>query len=201
MTTHTPAQTRKPNDLWSDLLLVGFIIGLDVVARLLPHLPNLAPVAASALFVGTVLNRRALALLVPCAALLISDSVLGFDDWRLALVTYVASTVPALLPMMWQRLRAPGMFAPVMVACSLIFFVSTNFAVWAFSGMYPLTFDGLIACYVAALPFLQQTIVGDLLWAVSFFGGAWLVQTISARLLPHADRADPRSPSTLQPSR
>jgi hypothetical protein len=124
---------------------------------------------------------------------LISDSVLGFDGWRVTLVTYAASAVPALLAMASRRVRAPGMFIPVMITSSLIFFLITNFGVWAFSGMYPLTFDGLAACYVAALPFLQHTIVGDLLWAIALFGGAWVVRRIFTR-------ASVTQPSALRPS-
>ena len=63
--------------------------------------------------------------------------------------------------------------------------------------MYVLTIDGLVACYVAALPFLQHTVVGDLLWAVAFFGGAWLVRKLSTRLFSHADAGHA---STLRPS-
>jgi hypothetical protein len=196
MTSSPSRPTRTSSDLSQDLLLVAFIIGFDVAARLLPHMPNLAPVAASALFAGTVLRRRSLAPLVPLAALAISDSVLGFDGWQLTALTYAASLVPAILPMLSARLRAPGMFAPLMLACSLVFFVVSNFGVWVFSGMYPLTVDGLLACYVAALPFLQHTIVGDLLWAVVFFGGAWLVRRFATRLFPNA-AADT---ATLHPS-
>ncbi len=191
----TAQETSTAGSLRADLMLVVFLIGLDVAARLLPHMPNFAPIAASALFAGTVLHHRALAPLVPLLALAISDSVLGFDGWRITVVTYLASLIPALLPMAWQRLRAPGMFAPVMIACSLFFFAVTNFGVWAFSGMYPLTLDGLVACYIAALPFLQHTVVGDMLWAVGLFGGAWLVRKISGRL-----PAPARPPSTLRPS-
>jgi hypothetical protein len=93
--------------------------------------------------------------------------------------------------MLSPRLRRPGMFAPAMVACSLIFFVVTNLGVWAFSGMYPVTFDGLVACYVAALPFLQQTVVSDLLWATVLFGGAWLVKKFAGRSVEHMHTATP----------
>ena len=184
----TPADpdTRSSHDMRSDVMLVVFLTALDVAARLLPHMPNFAPVAASTLFAGTVLRSKPLALLVPLIALPISDAVIGFDGWRITLVTYIASTIPALLPMLSARLREPGMFAPVMVACSLIFFAVTNLGVWAFSGMYPLTFEGLVACYVAALPFLQHTVVGDLLWAAGLFGGAWLVKKVAGR---NAERA------------
>ena len=42
--------------------------------------------------------------------------------------------------------------------------------------MYPLTWQGLTQCYVAALPFLDKTVLGDLFWTAVLFGGAWLVQ-------------------------
>jgi hypothetical protein len=181
MTGMTNPETRPPHELRSDIMLVVFLIALDVAARLLPHMPNFAPVAASALFAGTVLHHRSLALLVPLIALPVSDAVIGFDGWRITLLTYLASTIPAVVPMLSARLRKPGMFAPVMVFCSLLFFAVTNLGVWAFSGMYPLTFDGLVACYIAALPFLQHTVIGDLLWAVALFGGAWIVKKVAGR--------------------
>jgi len=191
MTGIASPETRPAYELRSDVMLVVFLIALDVAARLLPHMPNFAPVAASALFAGTVLRHRSLALLVPLTALPLSDAVIGFDGWRITLVTYAASTIPAFLPMLSSRLRKPGMFAPTMVVCSLLFFAVTNLGVWAFSGMYPLTFDGLVACYVAALPFLQHTVVGDLLWAVALFGGAWLVKKVTGRNSSHIHTATP----------
>ena len=69
--------------------------------------------------------------------------------------------------------------APAVLSCSLLFFATTNFAVWAFSGMYSLDMAGLIACYVAALPFLKYTVACDLLWTAGLFGGAWLVQRVA----------------------
>jgi hypothetical protein len=191
MTITASSKTQPSRDLRSDVMLVVFLIALDAAARLLPHMPNFAPVAASALFAGTMLRHKALAPLVPLLALAISDVAIGFDDWHLTLVTYAASTIPALLPMLSPRLRKPGMFAPTMVACSLIFFVVTNLGVWAFSGMYPVTFDGLVACYVAALPFLQQTVISDLLWAVALFGGAWLVKKVAGHSVEHTHAATP----------
>jgi hypothetical protein len=42
--------------------------------------------------------------------------------------------------------------------------------------MYPMTFEGLAQCYLAAVPFLDKTVMGDLFWTAVLFGGAWLVQ-------------------------
>jgi hypothetical protein len=145
-------------DLWMDLALVAFLIGLDVVARLVPHAPGFMPIAASALFAGRVLRLPALAIVVPIVAMGLS-----------ALVGIVSRR--------WPGIAAT---AAVMVPCSLVFFALSNFAVWAFSGMYSLDFAGLTQCYVAALPFLQNTVAGDLFWTAVLFGGAWAMQNGAA---------------------
>jgi hypothetical protein len=186
-TAHPSPNTLASRSLRADLALVAFLIALDVAARLLPHAPNWSPVAATALFAGTVLWRRGFALVVPLGALLVSDLVLGFDHWAMIAVVYVSLTLPAALTAAFRRLRAPGMFVPVMAACSLVFFAATNFAVWASGDLYPHTLAGLATCFVAALPFLQHTVIGDLLWAVSLFGGAWLVLKVTTRAQLHVD--------------
>lgn len=173
--------SRPQNVLWTDLLLVAFLIGFDALARIVVHVPNFSPLLASALFAGTVLRVRPLALIVPVAAMLLSNAVLGFDDWRIAAVVYLSLTLPAVVGILSRRCRVSRMLVPAVLSCSLIFFVTTNFAVWAFSGIYTADLQGLIQCYIAALPFLQYTMAGDLVWAAILFGGAWLVQTTFTR--------------------
>ena len=70
------------------------------------------------------------------------------------------------------------MIAPVLASSSLLFFVTTNFAVWAFSPLYAPNLAGLSKCYLAALPFLRNMLEGDLFWGFLLFGGYWLVQTL-----------------------
>ncbi len=164
------------SSLRNDLMLVAALIALGVVARLLPHAPNFTPIAASALFAATVLHTRVLAFVVPIGAMLISDAIIGFDSSPMTLVIYAMFTLPAFVAFLPDRVRAPGMFVPAIVAYSLLFFVVTNLAVWAFGGLYPLPAAGLAACYAAALPFLPQTVIGDLFWAAVLFGGAALLQ-------------------------
>jgi Family of unknown function (DUF6580) len=161
------------------LALVACLAGLDVLARLLPHPPNFTPIAATALFAGAVLRIRTLALVVPIAAMLIGDAVLGFYDWRVSSIVYLAALLPAIAGWLSRRWRAPLVFVPAILSCSLLFFVATNFAVWVFSGMYAQTADGLIECYVAALPFLRNEVAGDLFWATLLFGGHYLLQSMS----------------------
>ena len=167
---------RMISRLPMELLLAGGLVGLDVVARVLPHAPNFTPIAASAIFAGTILRSRALALAVPLTAMVLGDFLLGGYDWRVMAVVYGALTLPALLAMAGRRLRAPIVIVPVVLSSSLIFFVTTNFAVWAWSGIYPLTMSGLGHCYLAALPFSQNTLCGDMLWSAALFGGWWLAR-------------------------
>jgi hypothetical protein len=171
-------QNRARADLWMDLLLVAFLIGFDVAARLLPHAAGVWPFAASALFAGRMLRIPGLAVIVPLAAVLLSNVALAGDDWRVTLVVCIAVTLPAFAGMLIRRWPGAVPVIAAMLSCSLIFFVTTNFAVWAFSGMYPLTWQGLTQCFIAALPFLDKTVLGDLFWTAVLFGGAWLMQHV-----------------------
>jgi Family of unknown function (DUF6580) len=163
-------------DLLMDLAMVAFLVAFDVTARLLPHAPGFLPVAASGLFAARMLRIPALAVIVPLAAMAVSGFGLASDDWRVTLVVYGAIAVPALAGMFSRRWRGALAVVATMVSCSLFFFLSTNFAVWAFSGIYAHSVQGLTECYVLALPFLQKTVLGDLMWTAVLFGGAWLVQ-------------------------
>jgi len=162
-----------------ELSLAMSLVGLDIVARLAPHAPNVTPIAASAVFAGMVLRSRALALAVPISALLLSDLVVGSYDWRIAGVVYAALALPALAAR-WGRARPVVVLAPLVLSSSLLFFATTNFAVWAFSGMYAHDFHGLVHCYVAALPFRWNTVAGDMLWTALLFGTWWSAKFLFA---------------------
>jgi hypothetical protein len=68
------------------------------------------------------------------------------------------------------------------------FFLITNFGMWLFSGFYPLTSAGLAACYVAAIPFFQNTVAGDLVYAALLFGGFALAE----HFLPQLRAGEPQ---------
>jgi hypothetical protein len=59
-----------------------------------------------------------------------------------------------------------------------VFFVVTNAACWALS--YPRTVAGLATCYVAAIPFFRNTLVGDGFYAAVLFASLVLAE----RLVP-----------------
>ena len=163
-----------------DVLLAAGLIGLDVVARLVPHAPNFTPLAASALFAAAVFRVRILSLAVPLIAMALGDAVLGFYDWRIMGVVYAAIALPAGMALCAGRLPSPAALVLLSLSSSVVFFVSTNFAVWAFGTTYTHDFAGLSTCYVAALPFFQNTLSGDLFWTCVLFGGHRLVRVLLA---------------------
>lgn len=168
--------TENRSALLADLALIAFLVGFDVVARLVPHAWGFMPVAASALFAGRMLRNPLLAPVVPLAAMALSSLALGSEDWRILAITYAAITLPAFAGMATRHWRGALGTAGTMLACSVAFFLLSNFAVWAFSGMYSLDLAGLTRCYVLAVPFFQHTVAGDLFWTAALFGGAWMIQ-------------------------
>jgi hypothetical protein len=175
-----PNTVRAWRALHTDVAVVVALVGLNVAARLLPHAPDFTPVAASALFAASVLRMRALSIVVPLAGMILADAWLGLYDLRIMAAVYGTLALPACAAWLSSRWRRPVMIAPVLLSSSLSFFVVTNFAVWAFSPMYAANAAGLLKCYIAALPFLQNTICGDLFWGIVLFGGYWLAQNVRA---------------------
>jgi hypothetical protein len=155
-------------------------IGAAAALRLVPHPPNFSPIDAMALFSGAYVGRRALAFAAPLAALLLSDLVLGFY----AGMTFVYASVALIVLIGWalSERRTVVRIGAAAVAGSVAFFVTTNFGMWLFSGFYPLTLAGFEACYVAAIPFFQNTVASDLFYATLLFGGFALAEHFLPRL-------------------
>jgi hypothetical protein len=138
-------------------------------SRLVPHPPNVASITAVALFGGAYFRDKRLALMIPLAALLLSDSILGF--YRHMEIVYGSFLLLVCLGFWLQRKRSVTRIAAATLASSVTFFIITNFGVWAFGSLYPKTAAGLATCYLAAIPFFQNTLVGDALYTLILFGG------------------------------
>ena len=154
-------------------VVVGMILAA-AAARLLPHPPNFTPIAAIALFGGAQFGNRGLGFIVPLAAMFLGDLLIGFH----ALMPFVYGSF-ALTVCLGMWLRQNQTIARTVLAAlagSILFFAITNFAVWAKLGSYPATGAGLMACYVAAIPYFQNTVLGDLFYTAVLFGGLSFAQ-------------------------
>jgi hypothetical protein len=137
-------------------------------SRLLPHPANVAPIAALALAGGVYLDKR-YALIVPIAALLITDWIIGF--YPILFFVYGSFIAIGFIGLWLKSHKKPLPVIGATLISSILFFVVTNFGVWIMGPeMYPKTWGGLVECYVAAIPFFRNTVMGDLVYAGVLFG-------------------------------
>lgn len=153
------------------LLFLIVFGGGSVVFRLLPHPPNFAPISALALFAGVYCaSISRWWLFLPLGAMFFSDLVIGFYDWRIMGSVYGSFGAIGLIGLMVQKYKNAGSIILGSLGASLLFYLTTNFAVWAFSGMYPLTLEGVFLSYLMGVPFFKFTLLGDLFFTLLFFG-------------------------------
>lgn len=165
------------------MVLYLYVLGA-ILFRILPHPWNFTPMAAMFLFSGALFKRKSLSLLVPLAALLVSDYAVDLIIYRgvyhwLSPVTWIGFLMIGLLgwtlrgklrgKLNWLRIGGASL------AGSTLFFLFTNFGVWVASAMYSHTMAGLTTCYAAGIPFYANDLIGDLVWNAIMFGSYFLL--------------------------
>lgn len=162
--------------IWEELAMVIALSTFAAATRLWPHEPNFTAVGAAALLGGALLkNRRWVVFLVPLASMLLSDIALNFAwhgrwAWSISSAAYVSFALSALIGS-WLRARENAYrVGGAAIASSLVFYVVSNFAVWQGGKLYSHDANGLVACYVAAIPFLTSMLKADLVYSFAFFG-------------------------------
>ena len=173
--TPTPTSDAPQSVMtWPRLALLAALILFAVVLRFLPHPWNVTPIGAMAIFGGATLGSKRLAILAPLAALFISDALIGFHT--LMPVVYGCYLINVMLGWAIQKHRRPLPIAGVTLLGSVLFFLITNFAMWLTYDTYPHTAAGLAECYVLALPFFRNALIGDAIYATTLFGVLALVE-------------------------
>lgn len=167
------------------LLLIGLIV-LAAGSRLLPHPPNFVPVGAMALFGAAALPKKWLAVAVPLVAFYLSDLVLNnvvygqyYEGFYLGVSPWVYGGLMLMILLGMGVLRSRSFswlrVGGAAVGATLVFFLVTNFGVWAGGLMYPKTAAGLMAAFAAGLPFLVSSLLANLLFSGLLFGAAqWM---------------------------
>lgn len=137
--------------------------------------------------------------MVPLAAMLLSDVGLevitrlglssgwlsGGAGFRRGMpVVYGTIALIAAVGLLLRKKKTVLTVAAGTLAASVLFFVIGNFAVWAEGLMYPLTWDGRLLCYTAAIPFFHWTLLGDARYATILFCGVALAEKRFLTLQP-----------------
>jgi hypothetical protein len=176
-----PSPTRLSPGPW----VLAMMIFVAALTRLLPHPPNFSPVEAVALFGGAYFASRWLALAVPLVAMFVSDMALGvvnggiYWDYFASVHFLSIYAVIAVSTVIGFGLRGRATGARVLgysLAGSVLFFLVTNFGTWLGGTMYPHDAAGLMAAYVAGIPFFQWTVLGTLFYSALLFGGFALLR-------------------------
>lgn len=143
------------------------LTALGVIARLLPHPPNFTPVGSVSLFAGARLPAWQ-AYLVPLLLMALSDAFLQFSP--ATPFVYASFLISVWIGRRLRSTEKPWLIAGAALTCSVQFFVISNFGTWVATAYYPHTFSGLVACFVAAIPFFGYTVAGDLFYSAALFG-------------------------------
>ena len=154
--------------------VIAGIIFCAIALRLLPHPWGFTPVGALALFSGTQYASKRTALFLPMSVLFLSDCIIGFHV--LMPFVYGCFLLTVCLGFWVRRKKKSQRIVLATGINSVLFFLVTNFSVWLYFDTYPQTINGLVACYVAGLPFLLNGLLGDLFYSGILFGGMAFVE-------------------------
>jgi len=169
--------------------IISIIILLAAFTRIMPHPPNFSPMAAIGLFGAAHFAKKWQAFLIPLIGIWISDLVINnfvysshssnfvwfYGGFYWQYISYVFIIFAGLF--IFNKGISVTNTLGGMVSSSGIFFLFSNFGVWAGGAMYTKNFSGLITCYAAGIPFIHNTIISDALFTTVLFGTYYLLQT------------------------
>jgi hypothetical protein len=153
---------------WQEILGYLLLSLVGIAGRLLPHPPNFTPLEALALYGGAWSARPWIGIGLVLLVMGITDAVLGWHSlwpftWGGMVVGVLLGRYLFRMANLWQAMAAA-------LTQATLFFLVTNFGVWL-GGWYGLTWSGLLACYVAAIPFFHYQLLG----AVTYTGLFWFL--------------------------
>lgn len=160
-------ETRNIQINKQNILAVGMIVLVAILSRLIPHPANFVPIGALFLFSGARISGKA-KYIIPFVVMIISDLFLGFH----ATMPFVYGAL--ILAIFIGKYIKKTSFNPIFfssILSSILFFIITNFGVWAMEQMYTKDINGLINAYIMGIPFFRNTLFSDLLYSFILFYG------------------------------
>lgn len=171
------------------------IIGALAV-RFMPHAVGFSPLLAICMFGGAHYQNKAAGLLIPLAGIWLTDILLNnfiYAQYMNGFTLFYQGFYFQYAAFLLTGLLAVGLFnkkitllriAGGALGAGVLFYLVSNFGVWATGTMYPPTWSGLVACYAAGLPFLKSSLVANAIFSTVLFGAVYLAQTQRRYLRP-----------------
>ncbi|MBJ04704.1 MAG: hypothetical protein CMP65_02225 [Flavobacteriales bacterium] len=147
-------------------LLITFFIILGILTRLIPHPPNFTAIGAIAVFGGAYISDKKLSFIIPTIIMLISDLLLGYEIQLSVYVSFILMVGCGFL--LKKNIKTKNIISIAFLS-SIIFFIITNFQVFLTSNMYSNDINGLFQCYLLAIPFFTNTLLGNIFYSLLIF--------------------------------
>ena len=147
---------------------IGILLAL-AVSRFIPHPPNFTSLIALSFYVPALLGLKFLPFVL--FSFIFTDIILGFHN------TLFFTWGSVLLIGVLSKYIYGSVFKRLCGACvgALLFFIITNFGVWLLGSPgvdnlpYDKSIEGLIKCYILALPFIKNTFLSTIIFAYGAF--------------------------------
>jgi hypothetical protein len=167
-------------------IFIATAIIIAAVSRLFPHLPNFTPIAAMALFGAVYFENKVLAVIIPLVTMFLSDVALelttGWGFHNTLIYVYISFILTSLIGFWVKGNTTVRTIAIGSVGASIMFFIITNFGVWA-AGGFAGGISGLNATYVMGIPYFAPTLIGDVFYNAILFGTFYFLQRRNPALI------------------
>ena len=156
-----------------DIIPISLIL-LLAFSRLIPHPPNFTPIVAVAIMSGYFFKNIKLSFVVLLIAMLLVDVFIGF--YKHMLFVYLSLFLIAFVFFkISDKINFKNLFVFGFLG-SLIFYLVSNFGVWASGVLSPITnlpyeknLNGLISCYFLAIPFFKNTLFSTIVFSYAAY--------------------------------
>ena len=142
-----------------NILLFLSCVGIVLIFRIIPHPPNFTPVIALSLYLPIIFGLWSLPFCILGFA--ITDYFVGFHS--LLIWTWGSLVLVGLISKFAKNIINRLTLA---FLGSLIFFALSNLGVWLAGSYYEPNIEGLITCYIMAIPFFTNTLISTMIFSI-----------------------------------
>ena len=140
---------------------------LLIMSRLITDIPNFTPTIALVIFTGYFIKNRYTVLLIILISQGISDFYIGLHDSML-FIYFSFLLIAFISPLVIKKLNLSSVITASLIG-PVIFFIISNFGVWYSMNIYSNDMRGLIECYLAGVPFFDETLISTLLFSITIY--------------------------------
>lgn len=151
----------------NNIIVFVTLFTLIILSRWASHLWNFTIVGGALLFAGAYFKDKKISIALMLSSMLVSDLIIGFHNQMISV--YFALLLMTILGHWLQTEQARLKVLGFAFLGSFLFYAITNFAVWYSGDLYTKDFNGLIQCFIMAVPFYKNQLASDLISSFALF--------------------------------